>query len=280
MISLVRNPRCCRCLQSDEHPQPKELSFQTLRTRKEDAGMTALFLIRHAEAYTNVEELADGVRGDTRGLTPLGVRQAEQLRDRLRATGEIAADVLVTSSLLRAWQTAAILTSVWGLTPLPMDDLHEMRPGVADGMREEEARARYGSVDPLRTPTHPIYPGGESKAQFISRVGTALAHLVSMYHGTMVVAVCHAGVIDASFQYFFGLPADAPRPVDFRTHHTGITHWEEYRRFSGEDRWRLCAYNDALHLRDLEGAVRIPWEALAPKPVVGADIPPLRQVET
>lgn len=32
--------------------------------------MTALYLIRYAEAYTNVEERTDGVRGDTRGLTP------------------------------------------------------------------------------------------------------------------------------------------------------------------------------------------------------------------
>jgi len=133
-----------------------------------------------------------------------------------------------------------------------MDDLQEMRPGDADGMREDEARARYGSVDPLRTPTLPIYPGGESRTQFVTRVSVALTHLSAVYRGSTVVTVCHAGVIDAAFMHFFGMPADAARPVDFRPHHTSISHWEEYRRFSGEDRWRLCGYNDALHLRDME----------------------------
>jgi len=241
--------------------------------------VTHLYLIRHGEAFTNVEDLADGPRGDARGLTPLGVRQAQRLRDRLRATGEIPADALVTSTLPRARQTAAILASVWGLVPLLWDDLQELRPGVADGMREVDARARFGSVNMLHAPSQPLYPEGESWIQFVTRVGAVLTHLTTMYRGRSVVAVCHGGVIDVAFLHFFGLPPDAPRPVDFRTHHISLTHWEEYRRFDGTDRWRLRSYNDAMHLRDLDATTPISWLGLAPAPTVGADAPPLRSVE-
>ncbi|HEV2659387.1 MAG TPA: histidine phosphatase family protein, partial [Ktedonobacteraceae bacterium] len=49
--------------------------------------MTQLYLIRHGEALSAIK----GFVGDG-GLSPLGVQQAEQLRDRLLATKEIAAD--------------------------------------------------------------------------------------------------------------------------------------------------------------------------------------------
>ena len=72
---------------------------------------THLYLVRHGEAVVNVEPIMGGMRGDT-GLTPRGVAQAESLRDRLAATGEIAADILISSTLPRARQTAEIIAGV------------------------------------------------------------------------------------------------------------------------------------------------------------------------
>ncbi|WP_198925277.1 histidine phosphatase family protein [Dictyobacter vulcani] len=55
--------------------------------------MTHLYLIRHGEAMSAVERfVGDG------GLSPLGILQAQRLRDRLAATKEIAADVLIAST--------------------------------------------------------------------------------------------------------------------------------------------------------------------------------------
>jgi len=65
--------------------------------------VTQLYLIRHGQAFCNVENLIAGMESDV-GLTPVGVAQAERLRDRLSATGEIAADVLIASTLPRARQ--------------------------------------------------------------------------------------------------------------------------------------------------------------------------------
>lgn len=93
---------------------------------------THLYLIRHGEAITNVEPIIGGMRGDT-GLSSLGVRQAEALRDRLTATQEIAADLLIASTLPRARQTAEIVAPAFGLPIVWEDDVQEMRAKPAIG---------------------------------------------------------------------------------------------------------------------------------------------------
>ena len=61
-----------------------------------------------------------GPLGDE-GLTERGRLQAARLRDRLAATGEIAADVLIASPLARARQTAEIIAPALAL-PIIFDD--------------------------------------------------------------------------------------------------------------------------------------------------------------
>ncbi len=90
--------------------------------------MTKLCLIRHGQAVVNVKPIIGGMRGDT-GLTALGIEQVERLRDRLIATRELKADVVLSSSMPRARQTAEILAPAFGLPIIFDDDLHELRPG-------------------------------------------------------------------------------------------------------------------------------------------------------
>jgi probable phosphoglycerate mutase len=78
--------------------------------------MTHLYLILHGDFAFG---LKDGRYRD-QGLTPLGVRQAERLRDRLATSGEIKADVLIASPLPRARQMAEILAPALGL-PVVLD---------------------------------------------------------------------------------------------------------------------------------------------------------------
>src|SRR2546428_6583824 len=104
--------------------------------------MTDLFLIRHGEALGAIHNLI----GDTR-LSPLGVTQAEHLRDRLAATGEIAADVLIASTFLRAKQTAEIIAPALGLPIVWDDEVQELRPGESNGMHVREAEEKFGRVN-------------------------------------------------------------------------------------------------------------------------------------
>ncbi|NCC33746.1 MAG: histidine phosphatase family protein, partial [Chloroflexia bacterium] len=103
--------------------------------------MTQLYLIRHGEAWANVQPILAGMQGD-KGLTPRGVKQAERLRDRL-AHGELQADVLIASTLPRARQTAEIIQPALGLPIILDDEVQELRLGEADGMTNQEAWAIF-----------------------------------------------------------------------------------------------------------------------------------------
>src|SRR4051812_50178756 len=78
--------------------------------------MTRLFLIRHGESVAQVEGFVSG-HNTCRGLSDLGFRQVQALRDRLASTGEIQADVLLTSILPRAIQTAETIAPAIGGHP-------------------------------------------------------------------------------------------------------------------------------------------------------------------
>jgi probable phosphoglycerate mutase len=223
--------------------------------------MTHLYLIRHGEAYSNIEldgnGTVPGLRGD-KGLTPRGRAQAERLRDRLARTGEIRADALLASTYARAWQTAEIIAPALGMPIIPDDDLQEMRAGdEVDGMIERELLERYAIPDYRDTPYARIAPDGENWGEFILRVGTMFDRVTRAYAGKTVVLVTHGGVIDASIMIFFQVHTLRVPPFALYTHNTAMTEWELEQsdgfreRASGPARWRLVHYNDDHHIRDL-----------------------------
>lgn len=230
--------------------------------------MTHLYLIRHGEALGAVHDII----GDT-ALSPLGIQQAEHLRDRLAATGEIAADVLISSSLTRARQTAEIIAPALGLPIVFDDEVQELRDGAADGMSAQEYRATYGSVNFRETPFRQVAPAGENWGQFVLRVSTALDRILREYDGKTIVIVCHGGVIGISFLYFFGINTVHYPQTGFDTYNTSITHWFRSTYEKRPPRWRLVHYNDDMHLRDITSRVRIPWREIAARPAEGAEQP-------
>jgi probable phosphoglycerate mutase len=212
------------------------------------ARVTNLYLVRHGEAEINVRRVVGGQRGDT-GLTERGFGEARRLGARLLATGEIQADVLISSTLLRARQTAEIIASALGKAPVFDDDIEELRPGEADGLPLEEAMTRYGVPDFERDPGRPVSPGGESWAGFMRRVGRAIDRIATEHEGRTVVLVTHGGVVDGAFVHFLRMQADAFLPAQFATRHTSLTHWQRRERWDQTEGWRLVVFNDVAHLR-------------------------------
>jgi len=233
--------------------------------------MTHLYLIRHGQAINVVQKTS----GDP-GLSPLGVKQAERLRDRLAASGEIATDVLITSTMLRAKQTAEIIAPALGLPIIFDDEVQEQRPGEALNMSEEEFREKFGPVEFEQKPYFRLAPGAESWVEFSLRASTALQRITREHDGKTIVIISHGGIIDASFPFFLGLSSLQFPQVLFDTHNTSITHWYKEANDWVEQlnlpvSWILDYYNDTMHLRDLDSPVRIPWKQIAAKPVTGIE---------
>jgi 2,3-bisphosphoglycerate-dependent phosphoglycerate mutase len=212
------------------------------------AEVTRLVLVRHGEADCNVAKRFGGPAGCT-GLSDRGRRQVEQLRDRLRRTGELAdTSALYASTLPRAIETGEILNEAIGqLELVPDERVCELHPGEADNMSFVDYTSTFyaeGSGRWADDPTVPTAPGGESWAGFLERVHDALVDLTDRHAGGTVVVACHGGVVDASMLRFLRLD-EQYRAARFVTENASMTEWT--RR---GDRWRLVRYNDAAHLAE------------------------------
>lgn len=216
---------------------------------------TRLILIRHGEAHTNVNGIIGGHDGCT-GLTDTGREQVTKLRDRLARTNEIKADVLYSSILSRAVETAEIIAPAIGAPDLVQDcDVCELHVGEADGLHADEYIERFG-FEPWSTDLdRPMAPGAESWNEFMDRTARALRRLVDDHPGQTIVVACHGGTIEGAMVSFGGKAPNGYRPFDLRTVNSSITEWEWrlpggdiFYRPSEPGRWRLVRYNDFAHL--------------------------------
>ena len=206
-----------------------------------------LVLVRHGDAHAGFSGVIGGERGCT-GLTDLGRRQAEALRDHLASTGRIRADVLIASTIPRAIATAEILAPAFGIATFARArDRCEVHTGEADGLEWAEYGARYGSFQMDAEPDRVFAPEGESWNSFHDRVRQMLERVATAYEGRTVVAVCHAGVIIASLRLLLGTPRTADE-ARVQPTNTGFTEWA----FDPQvGRWTLHSFNETSHLVEL-----------------------------
>jgi broad specificity phosphatase PhoE len=207
-----------------------------------------LVLIRHADAYAGFDGLIGGPHG-CMGLTELGRHQANLLRTYLVDTGGVHADVLLSSILPRALETAEIIAPALDVDTIHQDcELCEIHTGDADAMAWTEYDSTYGWFDMESEPERVFAPGGDSWKSFHVRVDRILARLATEYSDRTVVAVSHAGVIMASLRVLFDIPHPGTG-TRLRPTNTGITEWEYEQAF---DRWTLHSFNEHAHLRDFD----------------------------
>ena len=200
--------------------------------------MTSIYLIRHA----TYDEAANGVELENPGLSAEGIRQAERLRDWLAQTHNIAADVLIASSLRRAVETAEMLAPALGQPVILEKELEEWR-GDNGSLSQEEFNARWQRLTEAQKPYFRWVPGGESWLEFAARIHVALHRIEQEHDGKTIVIVTHGGVIQAACGYFFGIsPATIPGVA---VENTSITQWVKPER---PPRWTLKRYNDTRHL--------------------------------
>lgn len=211
--------------------------------------MTTLWLVRHGDAHVNHPN-ADGSYSliDRNGLTERGVEQATRLRDRLVAEG-VSPDIVITSSFLRAQQTASIVCEGLGADPLVDDDVQEWRPGDdAEVIPLGTAIGSWRRILAGHDHDIRITPGSESHNEFLTRVDQALTRIAHDHSDRTIVVFTHGGVIGRSFVTFLGLPQRSSL-LGIRSLHTSITEWRQVTELD-EPTWQLSRYNDVAHLAD------------------------------
>ncbi len=208
--------------------------------------LTRVILVRHGESVVSVQQVLGGMESCS-GLSALGRRQTEALRDRWRHGGEPVVDALYSSAMPRALQTAEILNESLGGLPIQIDeDLEELRPGEADGIRFDELEAHYGHIDLRSRPDRPMTPTTETSMGFHHRAARALERVLAANVAKTVLVACHGGVVDVAFRHFLDLSRRGN--FDLYTVNTSLTEFHVDDTGQERGRWRLKRYNDHAHL--------------------------------
>lgn len=137
----------------------------------------ALILARHGQTEWNVASRRQGQLDSP--LTLEGLETARRLRRVLLDQG---IDVIVTSPLGRARQTAAIFAEELNVAVVPMASLAEVHHGSFGGLTNEEIQQRHAEVWQRREKDFYRwrFPGGESYADADTRAANALEEVAAL----------------------------------------------------------------------------------------------------
>lgn len=152
-----------------------------------------LYFMRHGETWWNRE---NRICGSTDiGLTPEGLKQAEQRAEEiLRENTGI--DLILSSPLSRAMDTAAPTAALFGLPVIAEKRLREQNFGIYEGTARDSREFHLAKMNFLCR-----YGTGESMFQVSHRVYSLLDEITSSRNHT-VLLVAHNGIARHVESYF------------------------------------------------------------------------------
>jgi broad specificity phosphatase PhoE len=153
-----------------------------------------LILVRHGETDLNRD-------GRILGLTDASLNATGRAQARAVAT-PLAAELpfqMYSSPLVRAVETAQIVTDALEVTATPNSGLQEADAGDLDGLKASETRERFPEFTSRwdRDAATARMPGGESLLQVQQRSWSAVTRLADAHPDETTVAVTHNFVIRA-----------------------------------------------------------------------------------
>jgi probable phosphoglycerate mutase len=199
---------------------------------------TQLLAIRHGETEWNSESRFQGHLNSV--LNQGGLAQADALGARLARE---RFDVLISSDLGRALQTASAIARHTGHEIVVEPRLRERNMGIFQGLTPAEVQSRYPDEYARFKTNDPDYaiPDGESMRQLLERCVACFSELARGHAGMTLAAVTHGGVLAMLYRHATAMPLAAPR--NFPLHNTGIN---RFRHRRGE--WELERWGDIAHL--------------------------------
>ena len=197
-----------------------------------------LVMWRHGETDYNATGRMQGHLDSL--LTDVGRNQA---RFAVPALARFSPDIVVTSDLRRAMDTATTFTEVTGV-PLRVDKrLRETNLGLWQGMTSAQVDEQWpGSRQVWQTDSTWTPPGGEARVEVAARAAEVVADLDESDEETAVLCA-HGGLITA----LTGQLLELPIAVWAKLGGIGNCHWTVMtRRGSSGLAWRLTVYNAGI----------------------------------
>ncbi len=205
-----------------------------------------ILLLRHGQTEANRAGVLQGHQPTSLNLA--GVRQATLLADRL-AGFRPPIDVLISSDLARAVETAGPIAAACGLRPIIDKAWRERSFGLLEGKPvgdRELWRAASGDFDP---------PGAEPTAAMQQRIQTAMEKLIRQHpQAHMIAVVTHGGPIRRVMQMLnkgvLSMARGQTLPEVPTIHNCSVLHLVA-RQYRDGVKWRIACINDIAHLADV-----------------------------
>lgn len=169
-----------------------------------------------------------------------GRRQAEEARANFNGT---PLDVVISSTLRRAIETAEIVTG-WPRARILVDDLAIERSfGQLEGLTQEEIRERfpfviYLPIEHVRYSLNP--PGGESFEALRTRARTFLTQTLQAYSGRRILVSSHQNFMQQVHGEMRGLDPYAALLDDIINLELNQFHLDADGRLLGHREYHLC----------------------------------------
>jgi probable phosphoglycerate mutase len=202
---------------------------------------TTLCLIRHGETAWNAERRLQGHTDIP--LNAKGVVQARQMAQALKNI-KLSFDVLYTSDLKRAADTANAVVELFGVEPQVDSALRERHFGVLQGLSISEAPSLQPEIwqaHMTRNLEHDL-GGGESIQQFAVRVQNALAKIQQRHEGKTILLVSHGGTLDMMYRIASKQDLSAERIASVPN---ASLNWITHNKANG---WEVKQWADTRHL--------------------------------
>ncbi|MBI4225012.1 MAG: class I tRNA ligase family protein [Candidatus Sungbacteria bacterium] len=175
--------KCKKCGKAEVIGSLEELD------KKQGGAKNTYLIMRHGEALSNVKN-ATAVRNGKYPLTLKGTAQVEKTAKLLKKE---KIDLVVSSPVMRAAQTADIVAKALGIKTVDVDErLEEIRIGVFEGKPGKEYQNFFGSFADRFT-MRP--PGGETWSDLRARMLDAVADLEKKYSGKKILIVSHEAAL-------------------------------------------------------------------------------------
>lgn len=154
-----------------------------------------IFLIRHGETTGDLEDRYGGNYDDH--LTPHG---KEQLQETALKLSDKDIQIIFTSRLIRARESAEIIKTQLGCGIQVVEGIQERNYGVLAGLTKVEAIEHYpDAVEAHKNPEN-TDPEGESLVEFQNRTLEAFKDIFSKNYSTVAI-VSHGGPLKQVLKY-------------------------------------------------------------------------------
>lgn len=154
-----------------------------------------LYITRHGETMRNAEQRILGRTDDP--LSEKGKQQAAELAEKMK---DIDIDLIFTSPLSRAKETAQTIADVKGMSLIVDDRLIETDFGDFEGRPRNLEAYQAAKRDHFKR-----YPNGESYFDIAYRVYDFLFMLKREYSDKKVLVVAHGGICRIICNYFYDM---------------------------------------------------------------------------